>query len=119
MTETTQTPERLPSSPLCSGQALFLAIHPEDVQLACGGTRQLHVVLGDKVSTLLMEASAGTPLLDYSDTNIDRVVEAITQCGAAVVYAPWPGEQDINHQTLALIAREAVRRTTGHCMLAQ
>lgn len=118
MTDNTPTAGTFPA-PQHLGSALFLAIEPDEVERACGGTRQLHTARGGEVHTLTMEPSLATGSLDYSEANIARVVAAIVQCSAGVVYAPWPGERGDDHRTLAWVAREAVRRTGGDCQLAQ
>ena len=106
------------SSSICSGPALFLAVHAHDIEHACGGVRQLHIQQGDGASIVVVRPPEDTLGLDYNEASIARVVDEIAQSKACVVYAPWPGEQDINRHTLALVAREAVRRTGGHCVLA-
>ncbi len=110
--------DTLPSS-ASLGPALFLAIQPDEVERACGGIRQLHIARGDAVSTLILGSSPSGRPLDRSEANIARVVDAIAQSGAQVVYAPWPGERGANQQTLAWVAREAVGRTRGNCNLVQ
>lgn len=89
------------------------------MERAGGGARQLHIERGDEVRRRILGDSPGASQLDFSEANIERVVDAIVQFGAGVVYAPWPGERDINQRTLALVAREAVRRINGDCCLAQ
>ncbi len=113
------SPADIQPTSACAGPALFLTVHADDIEQACGGTRQLHVARGDTVSTLVMCLPDSASALDYSEANIARVVDAIAQGKAAVVYAPWPGEHAANQRTLAWVAREAVRRSNGNCTLAQ
>jgi lipopolysaccharide biosynthesis protein len=113
MTATPPLPDLLPSS-ANSGPALFLALQPAEAERA-DGIRQRHIARGDAVSTVLMGPHSGSGPLTNSEANIQRVVDAIAQCGAQVVYTPGRGEQSADYRMLASIASEAVRRIQGRC----
>ncbi|MBV8465905.1 MAG: glycosyltransferase [Burkholderiales bacterium] len=134
---------------LANGNALVLAPHPDDEIFGCYGAMRAHMAQGDRVTvvlvtdgaqqgestdTRLQESIEAAKLLgidapvswaipdravDYGEPLIQRIVNAICDAKAAVVYAPWAGELHPDHRAVALAAREAVRRVGGSVLLAQ
>lgn len=123
-----------------SRAALVLAPHADDEVFGCGGAIAAHVRSGVPVSVIVLTDGAGhgapsrreqecraaaqvlgygTPeFWSYPDRGlrcdeelVQRIVQAVGQRGADLLYAPSPWEVHPDHRQTAAAAREAVRRT--------
>ena len=127
---------------------LALAPHADDEVFGCGGALALHARAGvpvavviatdgaardDSAADRLAESRAaaaclGIPAptcwhlpdrrLEYGEDLVGRILRAIAETGADLVYAPSPAEAHPDHRALALAAIEAVRRSAGDLRLA-
>jgi len=61
----------------------------------------------------------GDRKLEYGETLIERMADAMRATAAAVVYAPSLLEMHPDHRVIAMAAIEAVRRVGGELLLAQ
>lgn len=126
---------------------LALAPHADDEVFGCGGALALHARAGvpvavviatdgaardDSIADRLAESRAaaaclGIPAptcwhlpdrgLEYGEDLVGRILRAIHETGADLVYAPSPAEAHPDHRALALAAIEAARRTVGNLRL--
>lgn len=127
---------------------LALAPHADDEVFGCGGALALHARAGvpvavviatdgaareDSAADRLAESRAaaaclGIPAptcwhlpdrgLEYGEDLVERILRAIDETGADLMYAPSPAEAHPDHRALALAAIEAVRRSAGNLRLA-
>lgn len=127
---------------------LALAPHADDEVFGCGGALALHaragvpvsVVIatdgaarGDSATDRLAESRAAAASLgiaapacwhlpdrglEYGEDLVARILGAIDEAGADLVYAPSPSEAHPDHRALALAAIEAVRRKGAGLRLA-
>ena len=135
------------STPPAAKAVLALAPHPDDEVFGCGATLALHVQSGCRVHVAVMtrgdlggdaevrRAESLRAALElgyeppdfwglpdrgvlYGEALVQRIQEAIIQCGAEVLYAPSLWENHPDHRAAALAAREAVRRQERCVLMA-
>lgn len=124
---------------------LVLAPHPDDEVFGCGGALALHLRAGSRVQVIIatdgdaggdaevrrLESRAAAEVLGYGvpdfwglpdrgvlygEALVTRILRAIEDCAAEVLYAPSLWENHPDHRVLALAAREAIRRQ-DRCVL--
>jgi LmbE family N-acetylglucosaminyl deacetylase/uncharacterized coiled-coil protein SlyX len=127
-------------SAIAARGALVLAPHADDEVFGCAGAIAAHVAAGVPVRVVVLTdgAAHGEPSqrvqesraaadilgygqpefwsypdrgLRYDDGVVQRVMQALADCGADLLYAPSPWELHPDHRQGAAIAAEAARRS--------
>ena len=124
-------------------RVLVLAPHPDDEVFGCGGALRLHVMAGTSVRVAIVtagdaagdsvvrlaESAAAAMIIGYPDPDcwmlpdrkvlygeqlVRRIVDAINETSAQLLYAPSLWENHPDHRAVALASLEAIRRH-GQC----